>query len=67
MENRPKKKLLVLVREAIWRKHYSKRTGIGSGLHYCKQIKYTEPLVIFYKNTNDKRGGPADEYANMQA
>ena len=25
-ENRPKKKLLVLVREAIWRKHYSKRT-----------------------------------------
>src|SRR3989337_3719156 len=26
MENRPKKKLLVLVREAIYRKHYSKRT-----------------------------------------
>jgi len=25
------------------------------------------PLVIFYKNTNDKRGGHADEYANMQA
>jgi hypothetical protein len=27
MENRPKKKLLVLVREAIWRKHYSKLKG----------------------------------------
>ncbi len=34
--------------------------GIGSGLHYCKQIKYTKPLVIFYINTNDKQGSPAD-------
>ena len=85
MENHPKKKLLDLVREAIGRKHYSKRTeeayihwikryiffhnkshhavliiwsciltGIGSGFHYCKQIKYTELLVIFYKNTNEE-------------
>ena len=35
MENRPKKKLLDLVCEAIWRKHYSKRTE-EAYIHWIK-------------------------------
>ena len=42
MENRPKKKLLVLVREAIYRKHYSKRTEEAS-IHWIKRY-------IFFHN-----------------
>ena len=42
MENRPKKKLLVLVREAIWRKHYSKRTE-ESYIHWIEHY-------IFFHN-----------------
>ena len=42
MENRPKKKLLDLVREAIGRKHYSKRTE-KSYIHWIKRY-------IFFHN-----------------
>jgi len=42
MENRPKKKLLVLVREAIYRKHYSKRTE-EAYIHWIKRY-------IFFHN-----------------
>jgi len=42
MENRPKKKHLDLVREAIRRKHYSKRTEEA----YIQWIK----LYIFFHN-----------------
>jgi len=39
---KPKKKLLVLVREGIWRKHYSKRTE-ESYIHWIKRY-------IFFHN-----------------
>jgi len=42
MENRPKKKLLDLVREAIRRKHYSRRTE-EAYIHWIKRY-------IFFHN-----------------
>ncbi|MGH7800411.1 MAG: phage integrase N-terminal SAM-like domain-containing protein [Thermodesulfobacteriota bacterium] len=45
MENRPKKELFVLVREAIGRKHYSKRTE-ESYIHWIKRyIFFHNPVV----------------------
>ncbi len=50
MENPPKKKLLNLVREAIQRKHYSKRTEKA-------YIRWIKRYIFFTTNGIHKRWG----------